>query len=158
MSAVLALPQVKDLRKTFAKGKEKGQEQGKEHDVNAHAVLEEGELSKKPWNEDIPELSSPSYSPPTSFSSSFDSSSSSSPRKRKLLLERFEDVKHDVVPGAEILDSTTQKKVGDITTVLGSRGLGLIRLEAVLRNAAPLVVKDRSGVHVQAYKAEVVAS
>ncbi|MCO5561920.1 hypothetical protein L7F22_015545 [Adiantum nelumboides] len=63
-----------------------------------------------------------------------------------------EDVKHDVVPGAEILDSTTQKKVGDITTVLGSRGLGLIRLEAVLKNAAPLIVKDRSGVHVQAYR------
>ncbi|MCO5586741.1 hypothetical protein L7F22_040683 [Adiantum nelumboides] len=84
MSAVFALPQVKDFLKTLAKGKEKGQDQGKEHDVNAHAVTEEGEPSKKPWDEDIPELSSPSYSPPTSFSYSSDSSSSSNPRRRNL--------------------------------------------------------------------------
>ncbi|MCO5566504.1 hypothetical protein L7F22_020181 [Adiantum nelumboides] len=61
MSAVLALPQVKDFLKTLAKGKEKGQDQGNEHDVNAHAVNEEGEPSKKPWDEDIPELSLPSF-------------------------------------------------------------------------------------------------
>ncbi|MCO5586357.1 hypothetical protein L7F22_040297 [Adiantum nelumboides] len=82
MSAVLAKPQVKDFLKTLAKGKEKGQEQRKEHDVNAHAVTAEGEPSKKPWEEDIPELSSRSYSPPTSFSYSYDSSSSSNPRRR----------------------------------------------------------------------------
>ncbi|MCO5563960.1 hypothetical protein L7F22_017612 [Adiantum nelumboides] len=46
MSAVLALPQVKDFLKTLAKGKEKGQEQGNEYDVNAHAVTKEGEPSK----------------------------------------------------------------------------------------------------------------
>ncbi|MCO5610087.1 hypothetical protein L7F22_064322 [Adiantum nelumboides] len=84
MSAVLAKPQVKDFVKNLAKGKEKGQEQRKEHDVNAHAVNAEGESSKKPWEEDIPELSSPSYSPPTSFSYSSDSSSSSNPRTRKI--------------------------------------------------------------------------
>ncbi|MCO5605536.1 hypothetical protein L7F22_059719 [Adiantum nelumboides] len=86
MSAVLAKPQVKDFLKTLAKGKEKGQEQRKEHDVNAHAVTAEGEPSKKPWEEDIPELSSPSYSPPTSFSYSSDSSTSSNPRRQKLLV------------------------------------------------------------------------
>ncbi|MCO5583652.1 hypothetical protein L7F22_037565 [Adiantum nelumboides] len=82
MSAVLALPQVKNFLKTLAKGKEKGQEQRKEHDVNAYPVTEEGEPSKKPWDEDIPELSSPSYSPSTSLSYSSDSSSSSNPRRR----------------------------------------------------------------------------
>ncbi|MCO5608078.1 hypothetical protein L7F22_062283 [Adiantum nelumboides] len=82
MSTVLALPQVKDFLKTLAKGKEKEQEQRKEHDVNVQAVIEEGEPSKKPWDEDIPELFSPSYSPPTSFSYSSDSSSSSNPRRR----------------------------------------------------------------------------
>ncbi|MCO5598916.1 hypothetical protein L7F22_053015 [Adiantum nelumboides] len=92
MSAVLAKPQVKDFLKTLAKGKEKGQEQRKEHDVNAHAVTAEGEPSKKPWEEDIPELSSPSYSPPTSFSYSSDSSSSSNPRKRRKSKAPFEIV------------------------------------------------------------------
>ncbi|MCO5577420.1 hypothetical protein L7F22_031252 [Adiantum nelumboides] len=85
MSAVLALPEVKDFLQTLAKGKEKEQEQGKEHGVNAHAVTEEGEPSKKPWDEDIPELSSPSYSSPTSFSYSSDSSSSSNPGRRKVI-------------------------------------------------------------------------
>ncbi|MCO5554137.1 hypothetical protein L7F22_007663 [Adiantum nelumboides] len=85
MSVVLAKPQVKDFLKTLAKRKEKGQEQRKEHDVNAHAVTAEGEPSKKPWEEDIPELSSPSYSPPTSFSYSSDSSSLSNPRRRIVL-------------------------------------------------------------------------
>ncbi|MCO5589082.1 hypothetical protein L7F22_043048 [Adiantum nelumboides] len=107
MSAVLAKPQVKDFLKTLAKGKEKGQEQRKEHEVNAHAVTAEGEPSKKPWEEDIPELSSPSYSPPTSFSYSSDSSSSSNPRKRRknslpsqLPSERPEDHAIDLVPGS----------------------------------------------------------
>ncbi|MCO5603880.1 hypothetical protein L7F22_058034 [Adiantum nelumboides] len=82
MSAVLAKPQVKDFLKTLAKGKEKGQEQRKEHDVNTHAATAEGQPSKKPWEEDIPELSSPSYSPPTSFSYSSDASSFSNPRRQ----------------------------------------------------------------------------
>ncbi|MCO5598180.1 hypothetical protein L7F22_052272 [Adiantum nelumboides] len=88
MSAVLAKPQVKDFLKTLAKGKKKGQEQRKEHDVNAYAVTAEGQPSKKPWEEDIPELSSPSYSPPTSFSYSSDSSSSSNPRRRRKSTKR----------------------------------------------------------------------
>ncbi|MCO5577958.1 hypothetical protein L7F22_031795 [Adiantum nelumboides] len=88
MSAVLAKPQVKDFLKTLAKEKEKGQEQRKEHDVNAHAVTAEGEPSKKPWEEDIPELFSPSYSPPTSFFYSSDSSSSSNPRSRSKKTKR----------------------------------------------------------------------
>ncbi|MCO5548387.1 hypothetical protein L7F22_001844 [Adiantum nelumboides] len=101
MSAVLTKPQVKDFLKTLAKGKEKGQEQRKEHDVNAHAVTAEGEPSKKPWEEDIPELSSPSYSPPTSFSYSSDSSSSSNPRRH------FSSAYHPETDGqSEIVNST----------------------------------------------------
>ncbi|MCO5587771.1 hypothetical protein L7F22_041723 [Adiantum nelumboides] len=84
MSVVLAKLQLKDFLKTLAKEKEKGQEQRKEHNVNAHAVTEKGEPSKKLWEEDIPELSSPSYSPSTSFSYSSDSSSSSNPQTRRV--------------------------------------------------------------------------
>lgn len=69
----------------------------------------------------------------------------------KFVNDSGEDVERKVVPGAEILDSTTQKKVGDVTTVVGSRGLGLIRLEAALKDANQLAVKDVSGAHVKVY-------
>ncbi|MCO5575221.1 hypothetical protein L7F22_029019 [Adiantum nelumboides] len=111
MSAVLAKPQVKDFLKTLAKGKEKGQEQRKEHDVNAHAVTAEGEPSKKPWEEDIPELSSPSYSPPTSFSYSSDSSSSSNPRRRRKSTKRNQPKKEGItLCGSVHCLSTGQKR------------------------------------------------
>ncbi|MCO5574938.1 hypothetical protein L7F22_028733 [Adiantum nelumboides] len=111
MSAVLAKPQVKDFLKIFAKGKEKGQEQRKEHNVNAHAVTEEGEPSKKPWEEDIPELSSPSYSPPTSFSYSSDSSSSSNPRRRSVLAstEKSESAKRFFLQSSLVSPSKRKK-------------------------------------------------
>ncbi|MCO5584163.1 hypothetical protein L7F22_038086 [Adiantum nelumboides] len=102
MSAVLAKPQVKDFLKTLAKGKEKGQEQRKEHDVNGHAATAEGEPSKKPWEEDIPELSSPSYSPPTSFSYSSDSSSSSNPRRQAPLLVKEDTLKKQHMEAPDI--------------------------------------------------------
>lgn len=63
-----------------------------------------------------------------------------------------EDVEQMVVPGAEILDAATQKKVGDVMTVLGSKGLGLIRLEATCKDATQLTVKDTSRVHVKVNK------
>eukprot|EP00250_Pteridium_aquilinum_P005094 c1523_g1_i1 orf=186-1427(+) len=70
----------------------------------------------------------------------------------KFVNDAGEDVEQVVMPGAEIFDSTTQKKVGDVTTVVGSRGLGLIRLEAALKDASQLAVKDTSGVRVRIYK------
>ncbi|MCO5599175.1 hypothetical protein L7F22_053275 [Adiantum nelumboides] len=112
MSAVLALPQVKDFLKTLAKEKEKGQDQGKEHDVNAHAVTEEGEPSKKPWDEDIPELSSPSYSPPTSFSYSSDSLSSFNPRRPNELVRDIEAA-YSQVRRAITRSQEKQKKAAD---------------------------------------------
>ena len=55
----------------------------------------------------------------------------------------------DVIQGAEIIDKEGEKKVGDVTTVLGPNGLGVIRLEAAQKDASQLVVKDVSNVHVK---------
>ncbi|MCO5597853.1 hypothetical protein L7F22_051938 [Adiantum nelumboides] len=126
MSAVLAKPQVKDFLKTLAKGKEKGQEQRKEHDVNAHAATAEGEPSKKPWEEDIPELSSPSYSPPTSFSYSSDSSSSSNPRRRRKSTKRNQPKKSfveykGIIPSTE-LESTREGLEMEINRLINLGG------------------------------------
>lgn len=70
----------------------------------------------------------------------------------KFVNDAGEGVEQMVVPGAEILDTVTQKKVGDVTTVLGSSGLGVIRLEATSKDATQLIVKDTSTVHVRVYK------
>ncbi|MCO5579326.1 hypothetical protein L7F22_033181 [Adiantum nelumboides] len=134
MSAVLAKPQVKDFLKTLAKGKEKGQEQRKEHDVNAHAATAEGEPSKKPWEEDIPELSSPSYSPPTSFSYSSDSSSSSNPRRRGVSPKRVSTTRANSKKG-----TFGVQEVSYIGFIISSDGIGmdLVKSQFILEISKP---------------------
>ncbi|KAH7421088.1 hypothetical protein KP509_13G040000 [Ceratopteris richardii] len=66
----------------------------------------------------------------------------------------LKDVDQGSVPGAgaEILDIRNGKKVGDVTTVVGSRGLGMIRLEAAHMDMSQLAVKDVTGFHVKLFK------
>ena len=59
------------------------------------------------------------------------------------------ELQQAVAQGVEIIDKEGQKKIGDVTTVLGSKGLGVIRLEAAKKDASQLVVKDASDVHVK---------
>lgn len=62
------------------------------------------------------------------------------------------EVQQAVMPGAEIIDTTTQKKIGDVTAVLGSRGFGVIRLEAAQKEPPYLIVKGLDGIHVKVYR------
>ncbi|BBM98220.1 transferase CAF17, mitochondrial [Marchantia polymorpha subsp. ruderalis] len=53
----------------------------------------------------------------------------------------FEDgseAQQEVVPGVDILDAESNKKVGKVTTVLGPRGFALIRLDAAQRATSKL--------------------
>lgn len=54
--------------------------------------------------------------------------------------------------GAEIIERSTQKKVGDVIAVLGSRGLGMIRLEAAQKDPSHLTIKNLDGIHVKHYR------
>ncbi|KAJ7547765.1 hypothetical protein O6H91_08G103400 [Diphasiastrum complanatum] len=60
-----------------------------------------------------------------------------------------EEVQQAVAPGAEIHDKTSGKKVGIVTTVIGCRGLALLRLEASQREAHDLTVDASEIVHVK---------
>ncbi len=54
-----------------------------------------------------------------------------------------------VTPGAEVVDRSTGKKVGKVTTVLGPRGLALMRLEPALKQSAQLHIENNDGVSVK---------
>eukprot|EP00897_Mesotaenium_endlicherianum_P003418 jgi/Mesen1/3103/ME000184S02172 len=54
------------------------------------------------------------------------------------------------VPGAEVIDTSSGKKVGKVTGALGPRGLALLRLDPALKEGAKLQVEgDGAVVHVQ---------
>ncbi|KAJ7533622.1 hypothetical protein O6H91_13G057300 [Diphasiastrum complanatum] len=60
-----------------------------------------------------------------------------------------EEAQQAVAPGAQIQDKRSGKKVGTVTTVLGSRGLALMRLEVSQKEAHDLAVDALEPVHVK---------
>ncbi|KAL8166167.1 hypothetical protein V2J09_007666 [Rumex salicifolius] len=67
-------------------------------------------------------------------------------RKRLLPLKFVNDhgqeLEQRVAPGSEITVSDSGKKVGTVTTALGSRGLGLLRLEEALKSSTTSLVVE----------------
>lgn len=57
-----------------------------------------------------------------------------------------------VTPGAEVVDKKTGKKVGKVTTVLGPRGLGLVRLESVREGNDQLHIENQDDILVKAVR------
>lgn len=54
-------------------------------------------------------------------------------------------------PGADVVDTKTGKKVGKVTTVLGPRGLGLMRLESVSKGSK-LRIENQDDILVKAVR------
>lgn len=65
------------------------------------------------------------------------------------LLFSNSEVSQKVAAGSEVIDTTSQKKVGAVTTALGSRGLGLLRLEEAFKGTTSLTVKGQDDVYVE---------
>ncbi|XP_014520665.1 putative transferase At4g12130, mitochondrial [Vigna radiata var. radiata] len=55
-----------------------------------------------------------------------------------------------VIPGSEVINTTSGKKAGTVTTVLGCRGLGLLRLEEALKRSSALSIQGQEDVKVVA--------
>lgn len=74
-------------------------------------------------------------------------------RKRLLpvnfIYDSGEEIHQAVTPKSEIIDLNSGKKVGTITTVLGSRGLALLRLEAAFKSTVQLNVKGFENVNIK---------
>lgn len=57
-----------------------------------------------------------------------------------------------MVPGSEVLNAETGKKIGTVTTALACRGLGLLRLEEALKQPNALSIQGQEDVKVEAIK------
>lgn len=77
-------------------------------------------------------------------------------RKRLLPLKFVDENDHEleqaVAPGSDVVDEASGKKVGTVSTALGSRGMGLLRLEAALKENASLTISDNKDVRIKAIK------
>lgn len=79
--------------------------------------------------------------------------------RKRLLPLKFVDkdgkeVEQKVSPGSEVINAASGKKVGTVTTALGCRGLGLLRLEEAFRGLGSLVIQGQLDVKVQAIRPE----
>ncbi|KAI7994242.1 putative transferase [Camellia lanceoleosa] len=81
-------------------------------------------------------------------------------RKRLLPLKFVDDcgkeVEQKVAPRSEVIDASSRKKVGSVTTALGCRGLGLLRLEEAFKGSGTgtLAIQGQEDVKVLAIRPE----
>lgn len=62
------------------------------------------------------------------------------------------EVEQKVAPKSEVTASASGKKVGIVTTALGSRGLGLLRLEEAFKGSRCLSIQGHEDVKVEAVR------
>lgn len=62
------------------------------------------------------------------------------------------EVEQEVSPGSDIVDSSSGKKVGTVTTQLGCRGLGVLRLEEAFRGSGAITIQGQENVKVEAIR------
>ncbi|KAG8094002.1 hypothetical protein GUJ93_ZPchr0012g20261 [Zizania palustris] len=77
-------------------------------------------------------------------------------RKRLMPLtfvdENGQELEQAVAPGSQVMDKESGKKIGTVSTTLGFRGMGLLRLEEALKQNSSLAIADNRDVRVKAIK------
>ncbi|KAG8383838.1 hypothetical protein BUALT_Bualt04G0055400 [Buddleja alternifolia] len=69
-------------------------------------------------------------------------------------IEIPKEVEQKVAPGSEVIDATSQKKAGTVTTALGSHGLGFLRLDEAFKGTNSLKIKGEEDVYVETIRPE----
>ncbi|GAU42572.1 hypothetical protein TSUD_240480 [Trifolium subterraneum] len=77
--------------------------------------------------------------------------------RKRLVPLRFQDndgkeIINRVIPGSEVVNTGSGKKAGLVTTALGCRGLGFLRLEEALKGSTALSIQGQEDVKVVASK------
>ena len=62
------------------------------------------------------------------------------------------ELENKVIPGSEVMNTASGKKAGIVTTAIGSRGLGLLRLEEAFKGSNALSIQGQEDVNVVASK------
>jgi len=70
----------------------------------------------------------------------------------KFVDEKGQELEQAVAPDSEVVDEASGKKIGTVNTALGSRGMGLLRLDEALKQGSSLRISDNKNVRVQAFK------
>ncbi|TVU12768.1 hypothetical protein EJB05_46425, partial [Eragrostis curvula] len=70
----------------------------------------------------------------------------------KFVDENGQELEQAVAPGSEVVDEASGKKIGTVNTALGSRGMGLLRLEEALKQNSSLCISGKSDVRVKVIK------
>lgn len=66
----------------------------------------------------------------------------------------FSELQQKVAPSSEVISLKSGKKAGTVTTALGSRGLGLLRLEEAFKGPGNLVIKGQEDAKVDTIRPE----
>ncbi|KAF9617818.1 hypothetical protein IFM89_039000 [Coptis chinensis] len=79
--------------------------------------------------------------------------------RKRLLPLKFVDgngkeLEQEVAARSEVIDPSSNKKVGTVTTALGCQGMGLLRLEEAFKKSGVLSVKGQEDVKVEAIRPE----
>ncbi|KAH7685697.1 Transcription factor component of CCR4 transcriptional complex domain-containing protein [Dioscorea alata] len=69
----------------------------------------------------------------------------------KFVDDNGKELEQKVSPGSEIVETNSKKKVGTVSTALGCRGMGLVKLEEVFKPSPALSIRDNN-VKVKAIK------
>ncbi|XP_061357875.1 putative transferase At4g12130, mitochondrial [Gastrolobium bilobum] len=68
----------------------------------------------------------------------------------RFLAKDGKELLNKVIPGSEVMNTASGKKAGAVTTALGGRGLGLLRLEEALKGSGALSIQGQEDVKVVA--------
>ncbi|XP_051114980.1 putative transferase At4g12130, mitochondrial [Andrographis paniculata] len=67
----------------------------------------------------------------------------------RFLSDSGKDLEQEIPPGSEVVSTASQKKVGTVTTAVGSCGLGLLRLEESFKGTTSLTINGHEHVKVE---------
>ncbi|XVE64998.1 hypothetical protein DITRI_Ditri07aG0146500 [Diplodiscus trichospermus] len=79
-------------------------------------------------------------------------------RKRLLPLKFLDnngkEVDGKVAPGSEVINTASSKKAGSVTTALGFRGMGVLRLDEAFKASSSLTIQGQEDIKVEAIRAD----
>ncbi|OMO80878.1 hypothetical protein COLO4_23880 [Corchorus olitorius] len=70
----------------------------------------------------------------------------------KFLDNNGKEVEGKVAPGLEVINTTSGKKAGTVTTALGARGMGVLRMDEAFKGSGSLTLEGQEDVKVEAIR------